>query len=101
MITTEPAAPRRIAGRNLPMAVITGAVLAALALISIFVAKGLFAIVAGLVVLLGQLELYTTMQRRGYQPASALGLVSRSRDGRAPTSRARRRCRSSWSCRWS
>jgi phosphatidate cytidylyltransferase len=62
-------------GRNLPAAVLTAAVLAALALISLAVAKAAFAIVAGGVVLLGQAELYATMQRKGHQPATALGLV--------------------------
>jgi phosphatidate cytidylyltransferase len=61
--------------RNLPAAVLTAAILAALALISLAVAKAAFAVVAGAVVLLGQAELYATMQRKGHQPATALGLV--------------------------
>jgi phosphatidate cytidylyltransferase len=62
-------------GRNLPAAVLTAAVLAAAALISLALAKAAFAVVAGAVVLLGQAELYSTMQRKGHQPATALGLV--------------------------
>ena len=61
--------------RNLPAAVITAAVLLAAALLSIAVSKAAFAVVAGAVVLLAQAELYATMHRRGYQPASALGLL--------------------------
>jgi phosphatidate cytidylyltransferase len=61
--------------RNLPAAVLTAAILAAVALISLAVAKAAFAVIAGAVVLLGQAELYATMQRKGHQPATALGLV--------------------------
>jgi len=61
--------------RNLPAATITAAVLVAAALISIAISTAAFATVAGLVVLLAQAELYATMQRRGYRPATALGLV--------------------------
>ncbi|HEV8420466.1 MAG TPA: phosphatidate cytidylyltransferase [Actinomycetota bacterium] len=61
--------------RNLPAAVLTAAILAAVALISLAVAKAAFAVIAGGVVLLGQAELYATMQRKGHQPATALGLV--------------------------
>ncbi|HCP61866.1 MAG TPA: hypothetical protein DIU14_05245 [Actinobacteria bacterium] len=68
-------APPPAGGRNLPAAVITGAVLVAAAVISLAVAKWLFAGVAGFIVLLAQAELYATMQRKGHQPATALGLV--------------------------
>jgi len=61
--------------RDLPAAMITAAVLVAAALVSIAISKAAFAVVAGGVVLLAQAELYATMQRRGYQPATALGLV--------------------------
>ena len=78
--TSHPVASEGVAetsghGRNMPAAVITGAVLLAAALISIALSKTAFAVVVGIVVLLAQAELYVTMQRRGYQPASALGLV--------------------------
>jgi phosphatidate cytidylyltransferase len=72
-LMSEQGAPQP--GRNLPAAVLTAAVLAAVALISLAVAKAAFAVVAGGVVLLGQAELYATMQRKGHQPATALGLV--------------------------
>jgi phosphatidate cytidylyltransferase len=71
----RPQGPRVSEGRNLPAAILTAVVLAAALLVSVFVAPWLFTIVAGAVVLLGQFELYTTMQRRGFRPASALGLV--------------------------
>jgi len=61
--------------RNLPAAVLTGVALAAAALIALAWKPAAFAVVAGVVVLIGQAELYGTMQRRGYQPATALGLV--------------------------
>jgi phosphatidate cytidylyltransferase len=75
VVTREPTGPRVSEGRNLPAAILTAVVLAAALLVSVFVAPWLFTIVAGAVVLLGQFELYTTMQRRGLRPASALGLV--------------------------
>jgi phosphatidate cytidylyltransferase len=61
--------------RNLAAAVTSAALLVAAALISLFLGRGWFAIVAGVVVLIGQAELYATIQRRGAQPATALGLV--------------------------
>jgi phosphatidate cytidylyltransferase len=75
VVTSERTGPRVTEGRNLPAAILTAVVLAAALLVSVFVAPWLFTIVAGAVVLLGQFELYTTMQRRGLRPASALGLV--------------------------
>jgi phosphatidate cytidylyltransferase len=74
VITAEPDAPA-FAGRNMPMAVLTAAVLGVLALISIAIDKAFFAFVAGAVVLVGQAEVYAAMHRKGYQPATALGLV--------------------------
>lgn len=62
--------------RDVPAAFLTGAVLAALAVGSIAIGAGPFAIVAGAVVLLGQGELYAAMHKRHFQPATALGLVS-------------------------
>jgi len=73
-LMADQAAPPEPA-RNLPAAVLTAAVLAAVALVSLAAAKAAFAVVAGGVVLLGQAELYATMQRKGHQPATALGLV--------------------------
>ncbi|MFN2590941.1 MAG: phosphatidate cytidylyltransferase [Actinomycetota bacterium] len=74
-VTREAAASPDHAARNLTIAMITGVRLAVVALITVFVAKWLFALLAGAVILFGQLELYTTMKRRDYQPATALGLV--------------------------
>lgn len=73
-VAVEAPGPR--SGRNMPAAVLTGAVLVAVALVSIAVDKAAFAVVAGVVILLAESELYGTMQRQGdYQPATALGLV--------------------------
>ncbi len=72
-LIAEPAPPR--GGRDLPMALITGVGLAVVALIAAFFSKAAFAVVASIVVLIALAELYATMHRRGYQPATALGLV--------------------------
>ena len=61
--------------RDMTAAVMTAAGLAAIGLISLLIAKWLFAIVATGVVVIGQMELYGTMHRRGHQPATALGLA--------------------------
>ena len=63
-------------GRNVPTAFITGLVLAGLAVGAILLGPGPFAIFAGVVVLFAQGEFYLAMQKRHYQPATALGLVS-------------------------
>lgn len=67
---------RGIGGRDVPMAFLTGLVLAGLALGAIAIGPGAFAILAGLLVLLAQGELYFAMQKRHYQPATALGLAA-------------------------
>jgi phosphatidate cytidylyltransferase len=64
------------AGRDVPAAFITGIVLAGLAVGAILIGAGAFAIYAGIVVLFAQGEFYLAMQKRHYQPATALGLVS-------------------------
>jgi phosphatidate cytidylyltransferase len=69
---TERAGP----GRDVPTAFITGIVLAGLAVGAILIGPGAFAIFAGIVVLFAQGEFYLAMQKRHYQPATALGLVS-------------------------
>ena len=61
--------------RNMAAAVGTAAALALGAVVTLVIAKWLFVIMAGAVVLLGQFELYATMQRRGHRPATALGLA--------------------------
>jgi len=63
-------------GRNVPIAFLTGIVLAGLAVLAILIGPGAFAIFAGIVVLFAQGEFYLAMQKRHYQPATALGLVS-------------------------
>ncbi|MGQ0669566.1 MAG: phosphatidate cytidylyltransferase [Actinomycetota bacterium] len=62
--------------RDVPAAFLTGIVLAGLAVGSIAIGIGPFAIVAGAMVLMGQGELYGVMLKRHYQPATALGLAS-------------------------
>jgi phosphatidate cytidylyltransferase len=59
----------------MPLALLTAAVLAVLALVTIAWNKDFFAVIAGAVILGGQAEVYAAMQRKGYQPATALGLV--------------------------
>jgi phosphatidate cytidylyltransferase len=73
-LTREPEPPR-VMGRNLPVAIVTGVALAVAALIALAVEPWAFAIVAGAVALLAQAELYTTIRHRGFQAATALGLV--------------------------
>jgi phosphatidate cytidylyltransferase len=63
-------------GRDVPTAFITGIVLAGLAVGAILIGPGAFAIFAGIVVLFAQGEFYLALQKRHYQPATALGLVS-------------------------
>ncbi len=67
---------RKGPGRDVPTAFITGIVLAGLAVGAILIGPGAFAIFAGIVVLFAQGEFYLAMQKRHYQPATALGLVS-------------------------
>jgi phosphatidate cytidylyltransferase len=67
----EPAPPQR----NLPAAILTGLALAVVAVVALLVSKAVFAVVAGAVVLLAQLELYTAVRKRGYQPAVPLGIA--------------------------
>jgi phosphatidate cytidylyltransferase len=62
--------------REMPTRFLTGIVLAALAIGAIMIGEGAFAIFAGLVVLFAQGELYLALQKRHYQPATALGLVA-------------------------
>ena len=67
--------PSGTSERNLPAAVITAVVLVVAAIVSLWISKAAFAVVASIIVLIAQAELYATMHRRGYQPATALGLV--------------------------
>lgn len=63
-------------GRNVQLAFVTGILLAALAVAAIAIGEAPFAILAGLIVLVAQGELYFALQKRHYQPATALGLVA-------------------------
>jgi phosphatidate cytidylyltransferase len=67
---------RRGTGRDVPMAFLTGLILAGLALGAIAIGPGPFAVLAGVVVLFAQGEFYLALQKRHFQPATALGLVS-------------------------
>ena len=79
--------------RDVPAAFMTGAILAAIALVSLLIGKGVFGVIAGAVVLLAQGELYGVMVKHHRQPATAVGLVDGCADARpAPTSRARAPC---------
>ena len=63
-------------GRDVPTAFLTGLVLAGLAVGAILIGPWAFAIFAGIVVLFALGEFYLAVQKRHYQPATALGLVS-------------------------
>jgi phosphatidate cytidylyltransferase len=71
-----PETERRGPGRDMPMAFLTGLILAGLALGAIAIGRGPFAVLAGAVVLFAQGEFYLALQKRHYQPATALGLVA-------------------------
>ena len=67
----EPPAP----GRNVPLAFMVGAGLAIIGLGSLAISKAAFTVVAGIVVILAQSELYAAVRRRNYQPAVPVGLA--------------------------
>ena len=67
-------APAR-GGRNLSAALISGVALGALALILLAIGPAPFAVLAAAVLIAAQAELYAVAHGRGYQPATALGLV--------------------------
>ena len=62
--------------RDVPAAFLTGIVLAGIAIGSLMVGKGAFAIVAGIVVLVAQGELFGVTVKQHQQPATAVGLVT-------------------------
>ncbi len=76
--TMEVGAPdeRRPGGRDVPAAFLTGLVLAGLALGALAIGPAAFAVVAGLILVWAQGELYRALQRRNFQPATALGLAA-------------------------
>jgi phosphatidate cytidylyltransferase len=67
---------RRGTERDVPAAFLTGIVLAGVALVALLIGEGVFAIVAGVVALVAQGELYGVMVKHHRQPATAVGLVS-------------------------
>jgi phosphatidate cytidylyltransferase len=67
---------RRSAGRDVPLAALTGLILAVLAIGAIAIGPGAFAILAAIVILFAQGEFYFALQKQHFQPATALGLVS-------------------------
>ena len=62
--------------RDVPAAFLTGLVLVVCALGAILISRALFAVLATLVVLYAQGELYGVMAKRARQPATAVGLVT-------------------------
>jgi len=67
--------PPPAGGRNLPLAFITGIVLLVIGVVAIALGKGPFAVVAVAVIMLTQGELFAALHRKGFQPATAVGLV--------------------------
>src|SRR5712691_87101 len=65
----------RPAGRNLPIAIVTGLSLAGLFFGMLFWRPGAFFVLAAVVILLAQYEFYAALARRGYRPATALGVA--------------------------
>ena len=62
-------------GRNVPAAFVTGAAMAAVAIISLLWNKDVFALLAGAVLVAAQAEFYAALRKRHYDPATAIGLV--------------------------
>jgi phosphatidate cytidylyltransferase len=67
---------RHGADRDVPAAFLTGIVLAGVALVALLIGDGVFAVVAAIVALVAQGELYGVMVKHHRQPATAVGLVS-------------------------
>ena len=67
---------RRGVERDMPAAFLTGIVLAGVAVVALLIGEGVFAIVAAVVALVAQGELYGVMVKHHRQPATAVGLVS-------------------------
>jgi len=66
----------RQGGRDVPAAFATGLVLAAAAFGGLLLGRGAFAVVAAIIVLVAQGELFGVMHRHRQQPATAVGLVT-------------------------
>lgn len=67
--------PERRSGRNLPLALLTGVLLAGAALATLWIGRAWFALFAGAAVVLAQGEYYAAVRHRGYRPATAVGLA--------------------------
>jgi phosphatidate cytidylyltransferase len=67
--------PAPAAGRNLPVAIITGLTLAGLFFVCLFWRPAAFFVLAALAILLAQYEFYAALTRRGFRPATALGVA--------------------------
>jgi phosphatidate cytidylyltransferase len=64
------------AERDVPAAFLTGVILAGLAIGSLLVGKAVFAVLATIVVLYAQGELFSVMVKHRRQPATAVGLIT-------------------------
>lgn len=76
VIEEEELPPAEPPTRNLPAAFASGVILAVAAIALLAIGKAWFAALAIGIILLGQGELYAAFKERGYQPATALGLVA-------------------------
>jgi phosphatidate cytidylyltransferase len=65
-----------VAGRNLKLAIVTGVVLAAAAVGLLVLDPRAFFVLAAVLMLVGQGELYVAARKVGHAPAAALGLVA-------------------------
>lgn len=74
----EPGAPDATprAGRNLPVAIATGLLLAGLIFLTLFTARWAFLALVGICVLISQDELYGVLRKADLVPARALGLAA-------------------------
>jgi phosphatidate cytidylyltransferase len=63
------------AGRNLPVAIVTGLALAGIFFTCLFWRPAAFFVLAAAAILLAQYEFYAALTRRGYRPATALGVA--------------------------
>jgi phosphatidate cytidylyltransferase len=67
--------PARRAGRNLPVAIAVGLALAGLVFGTLFWKPGAFFVLAFAAILIAQYEFYSTLTKRGYRPATTLGVA--------------------------
>ena len=71
----EEPAPARSAGRSVPVAIATGLLLAGLVFGTLFWKAGAFFALAATAILIAQYEFYGALTKRGYRPATALGVA--------------------------